>query len=303
MALLKQAILAIFFQACSYAYIALSIRLAVNVLLTMPILTQYICISVQAVPCGDECRCHYNITQRTNIFTCFGPQYTALPEIVPGFTNWIDFIHTKTKKLCGSYDYLKKPRSNITHLNLMCGQIKTICDTSLNEILQHSNVKSFNLANNKLARIPDRFNKTTGNLKELWLGGNPVQCDCDMLWLIYWLNNTRVSGQRLVQDYQDVLCMGGKWNGTAVYKLNQVKMGCYPKKVATWIIVASSVIGSLLLFTDIVILIMHRKWNAVRWIIYKNFDKLLGNPDRNKDLDNTEFDAFLSFWYVIPYSA
>ncbi len=184
----------------------------------------------------------------------------------------------------------------------MHGQIKIICDTTLNEILQHSNVKSLNLANNKLAKIPKKFNQTISHLKELWLGGNPVQCDCDMLWLISWLNNTRVSGQRLVQDYQDVICTGGKLDGTPVYKLNQVQMGCYPEKVATWIIVVSSVIGSLLLLSVIVILIIHRKWNAVRWIIYKNFDKLLGNPDRNEDLDNTEFDAFLSYWYVTFHS-
>ena len=84
------------------------------------------CISVQAVPCGDDCRCHYNIhdiTHRANVFTCSGPKYSALPQTVPDFTNWVDFIHTDTKELCGSYDYLKKP-SNITHLNLMHGQIK-----------------------------------------------------------------------------------------------------------------------------------------------------------------------------------
>ena len=117
-----------------------------------------------------------------------------------------------------------------------------------------------------------------------------------MLWLISWLNNTRVSGQRLDQDYQDVICTGGQWNGTPVYKLNQVKMGCYPKNVATWIIIVSSVIGGLFLLSVIVTIIIHRKWNAVRWIIYKNFDALLGDPDRNEDLENMEFDAFLSFW-------
>ncbi len=117
-----------------------------------------------------------------------------------------------------------------------------------------------------------------------------------MLWLISWLNDTRVSGKRLVQDYQDVICTGGKLNGTPVYTLSRVKMGCYPKKVARWIIAVSSISSGLILISVIMAIIVHRKWNAVRWIVYKNFNKLLGDPDRNEDLDSMEFDAFLSFW-------
>ncbi len=117
-----------------------------------------------------------------------------------------------------------------------------------------------------------------------------------MLWLISWLNNTRVSGQRLVQDYQDVICTGGKLDGTPVYTLNRVRMGCYPHKVERWIIVVACIVSGLILIFVLVTIIIHRKWNAVRWIIYKNFDKLLGDPDRNEDLENMEFDAFLSYW-------
>ena len=255
---------------------------------------------MQALPCGQDCKCNYNITQRANIFTCSGPNYTALSETVPEFTNWIEFENTKITGLCGSYAYLKKPMSNITNLNLFAGQIEFLCDETIEEILYNSNIKSINLAKNNLKRIPKQFNETTSwkrhNLEKLWLGGNPVQCDCDMLWLISWLNNTRVSGNRLVQDYQDVICKGGNVDGIPVYKLTRVQMGCYPEKVAMWIIIVSSVVGGLLLISVIVAILIHRKWNAVRWIIYKNFDKLLGNPDRNEDIQNTEFDAFLSYW-------
>ncbi len=193
------------------------------------------------------------------------------------------------------------PSSNVTHLNLFSGQIEVICDETLNEILHNSKVEVLNLADNRLKQIPQKFGEITNtrndnSLKELWLGGNPVQCDCDMLWLIPWLNNTRVSGRRLVHDYQDVICTGGKWNGTPVYKLDKVKMGCYPKKIAMWIIVVSSVVGSVAILFVIIAITIHRKWNAVRWIIYKNFDKLLGDPDRNEDIENMEFDAFLSYW-------
>ena len=190
--------------------------------------------------------------------------------------------------------------SNITHLNLFSAKIEFICQETLHEILHYSNIELLNLARNKLQIIPYMFNETISQqkttLKKLYFGGNPVKCDCDMLWLISWLNNTRVSGERLVQDYQDVICTGGILDGIPVYKLDKVKMGCYPEKVATWIVVAASIIGGLLLMSVIIAIIIHRKWNAIRWIIYKNFDKILGDPDRKEDIENIEFDAFLSYW-------
>ncbi len=204
-------------------------------------------------------------------------------------------------KLCGEYDYLKKP-SNITHLNLYSGQIDFICDETLNEIFYNSEVRLLNLAKNKLKIIPGIFNETgwkrSDSIKKILLSGNPVQCDCDMLWLISWLNNTRVSGQRLVQDYEDVICTGGQWDGTPVYKLDKVKMGCYPKKVPTWIIVVSSVVGALMLITVILVIIVYQHWILVRWFMYKHFDRLIGNPDKMEDLTDMEYDAFLSYRFV-----
>ncbi len=259
------------------------------------------CILVQGVSCGSDCRCHYNISQRVNIFTCSGTKYTELPGAIPDFTNWMDIEHHGITRLCGKYDYLKRP-SNITHLDLYSGQTDFICDDILNEIFYCSEVKLLNLAKNKLRIIPTKFNETgwklSDNIKKILLGGNPVQCDCDMLWLISWLNNTRVSGQRLVQDYQDVICTGGQWDGIPVYRLDKVKMGCYPKKVVTWIIVVSSVIGGLMLITVILVIIVYRQRTLVRWWMYKRFDKLIGNPDKMEDLTDMEYDAFLSYRFV-----
>ena len=87
--------------------------------------------------------------------------------------------------------------------------------------------KFLNLANNNLKAFPKTLKGT--QCSEVYLAGNPIDCNCDMLWFTNWLNATNV--RRMVKDYKRVLCAGGKWNGTQVYKLSAVRMGCYPKNI------------------------------------------------------------------------
>ena len=115
-----------------------------------------------------------------------------------------------------------------------------------------------------------------------------------------WLENaTGASGHRLVQDYQDVICATGPLAGTPVYKLNRVTMGCYPRHVQIWIIVTACSVGGIILCIVVLILVIHRHRRLVRWLIYKNFDKIVGDPDRNEDITDKQFDAFISFRLVI----
>ncbi len=119
-----------------------------------------------------------------------------------------------------------------------------------------------------------------------------------MLWLVDWLSNaTTPSGKRLVWDYKDVICGYGQEIGTPVYKLNPIKMGCFLNHSSKWMIQLSAGISVLTLILVISVLLIHRQKRLIRWIIYKNFDKLLGDPDRHEDITGAEFDAFLSFRY------
>ena len=86
-----------------------------------------------------------------------------------------------------------------------------------------------NLADNDLKTFPKTLNRTA--FSEVYLAGNPIDCNCDMLWFVDWLNSTDKSGSRIVKDYKRVLCAGGEWNGTQVYNLSPVRMGCFPKNI------------------------------------------------------------------------
>ena len=85
--------------------------------------------------------------------------------------------------------------------------------------------KFLNLARNNLKTFPKTFSVT--NLTQVHLAGNPIDCNCEMLWLANWLNATDPhSGNRIVKDYYQVVCIGGEWNGIQVYKLSAEQMGC-----------------------------------------------------------------------------
>ncbi len=267
------------------------------------VMSMEIFVSFFSVPpnrCQNNCTCHFDLNWEKAVYTCSGEIYSDLPATVPGQAEWLIFDNTNIKKLCGNYQYLLERetiKSLITYISLQNSNLEHICDQSLHLILKKSNVKWLNLAMNKFHSLPNMLNDTRNKLEKLWLAGNPMKCDCDMLPLIEWLPNFKtLSGDRLVQDYENVLCFGGKFNGIPVYKLDKIMMGCYPYRMATWIIAVSSAIGSILLITVIIVVIIHANWERFRWIVYKNFDKILGDADRNENIAEYQFDAFLSFW-------
>ena len=141
---------------------------------------------------------------------------------IPNETMWLVAKSNDIPRL----DWLKD-LSNIQHFDLQNSSVRYITDEFFSKIQIMKKAKFLNLANNKLKTLPKTLNGTS--FSQVYLAGNPVDCNCDMLWFAYWLNTTNV--KEIVKDYKRVLCAGGRWNGTQVYKLNAVRMGCFPKNI------------------------------------------------------------------------
>ncbi len=193
---------------------------------------------------------------------------------------------------------------SISYFTLSFSNLTHICNDFI-ESLMNSKLRQLDLRNNRIKQFStshSQAKKGVITLSKLWLGGNPVECGCDMVWMTAWLawlaNTTSPSGHRLVQDYKNLICASGTEIGTPVYKLDEIKMKCYPMKTPPWITIVSSSIGAIILILIATILLLHRHRRLVRWLVYKNFDKLLGDPDRNEDISKFPFDAFISFRYV-----
>ena len=81
---------------------------------------------------------------------------------------------------------------------------------------------------------------------------------------------------------------------TPISLLDSGKMGCYPDKIAAWKIAVIALVGIVLVVTVIVATIIIKRSKEARWLIYKNFNKLI-QVEEQEDIDGYEFDAFVSY--------
>ena len=166
--------------------------------------------------------CHYNWDEKVNIFDCSNTNITSLALQFPNGTTWFIAKSNHIPRLDWSQNL-----SHIQHLDLQNSSIQHIADDFFSKIQTMKKAKFLNLENNNLRSFPKSLNGT--NFSQVYLAGNPIDCNCDMLWFAHWLNTTEPQSQnRIVKDYKRVLCAGGKWNGTQVYTLNAEQMGCFP---------------------------------------------------------------------------
>ena len=150
------------------------------------------------------------------------------------------------------------------------------------------------MQDNKLSILP----KEITELKAVqWkLAGNPFLCNCDMLWMRDWLSDTFLhSNRQIVEDFQDVLCHGGQFNRQPVYKVSADKMGCLPHIFAREAIISLASILSVGLIILCLISFAIKRWNEVRWIIYKGTNRFIGKGEEEEDLENVVFDAFIAY--------
>ena len=178
-------------------------------------------LSALPLPCSNNCRCHYMWEQEANVFNCSDTNITSLAQLqIPNETTWFIAKSNHIPHLDWSENL-----HYIQHFDLQNSSIRYITDDFISKIKTMNRIKFLNLARNNLKTFPKTFSGT--HFSQVYLAGNPIDCNCEMLWLANWLNVTNnQSESRIVKDYKQVVCAGGKWNGTQVYKLSSKQMGC-----------------------------------------------------------------------------
>ena len=180
----------------------------------------------------------------------------------------------------------------VLELDLSNNIINHICEDTL-IFLQKGKLKIFNLANNNITNLSSKISNIL-SLQSMQLSGNKFICNCDMTWMIEFLAKRTVTGKRVVEDYDKIVCHSGIMTGKYIYKLNPQQMGCYPHQLSMGEKLTIGVLGAVIIIIVIVIIAIGRRWNEVKWLLYLHFN-ILDKSDRNEDLSGKTFDAFLSY--------
>ncbi len=236
--------------------------------------------------CQSSCLCSYNQTEKANSMVC----KHKLPTAIPDMTNWLTITEGNIGQLSGQYPYFNQ----IWYLNLRKTGINGISESSMELIVKGKSIRWIDLSGNNLLMISKTI--TQGHFERIWLSGNEFSCTCDMLWMVNWLANTTSPAGHVIQDYKEILChTPAKYKGTPIYTINATYMNCLPTKVPTWGIGLISGAGILIIAIVITIVVIARRWNEVKLLMYLHFNILNKNDNDASDLNDFQFDALLSY--------
>ena len=152
------------------------------------------------------------------------------------------------------------------------------------------------LSDNNLKRLPPEVQELT-NLEKVWLRGNPIDCDCDMTWMIGWINKfIPTTKERIVVDHTKVKCHSGKMRGQPIFKLNEVDLACYPHDwtLQQKLIVGLSISTGIIVIVTMVIVGLYSTRGQFFMYYYLKIDTI-PRDDKNEDLEDIEYDAFFCY--------
>lgn len=145
--------------------------------------------------------------------------------------------------------------------------------------------------NNKIQKLPQT--QTQKKFDEIYLSGNPFDCNCQMTWMITWLNNQ--SG--IVKDYRQIKCGNGRFKDIPVHVLTDVALGCFPH---TWSTAqkAGVAVGIVVIITAfVVVMIIMRRSREVKFLMYYYMRlDTVPSDDKTEMIEDKEFDAFFCYW-------
>ncbi len=170
-------------------------------------------------------------------------------------------------------------------------KISKISEAFIEDVQFHKSLKVLDMKNNKIKKIPKAILNLKG-IDELYLSGNPFDCDCDMTWMITWLNNA----SNVVKDHQQITCGYGRFRDIPIHVLTDVAVGCYPH---TWttaqkVGIPCAIIIMIIIFVLIVFCLQRSREVKFFLYYYLRLDTV-PQDDKNEKLDDIEYDAFLCY--------
>ncbi len=161
-------------------------------------------VSVLPLPCLSVCFCLYSVVHEANTMNCSHSNMTKLPAKVLPRT---ELLIMTGNNLQESTD-VKLDLIGVNHIDLRGNHIQKISDNLFKEVFLIAD--TVKLSDNYLRQLPS-FLQQTKIAATLWLGNNPFDCNCNMMWMKDWLQSTTN-----VMDKENITCGYGSLKGLSV---------------------------------------------------------------------------------------
>ncbi len=172
-----------------------------------------------------------------------------------------------------------------------------ITSQSIEAMSKVRTIKVVNISNNLISKVSKEI-QILSDLEEIWMSGNPIHCDCEIIWMITWLNAlSNSTNNNLIKDNRDVKCSNGKLKGVPVMFLSDVLLGCFPSKWTRGQKAAVGVFAGVMCIAVCLAAIVAKKTREVKFFMfyYLRLDTV-PRDDKSENLDNIENDAYLCYW-------
>ena len=179
---------------------------------------------------------------------------------IPNNTNWLICFNSNIHNPPNKIPHLE----NIINIDISNNFIDVIPKIILTSLVNFGKLKMLDISNNQFPSLPKEL-QHLDKLEAAYIANNPINCNCDMLWLISWINKFLPDGTRIVRDYTKVTCSN---TGKLIYKLTAVEMGCFPKQLTSWQKAILGVGGGIIILVVIAIIVVAKRWNEVKWFLF-----------------------------------
>ncbi|CAH1268453.1 TLR2 [Branchiostoma lanceolatum] len=155
-----------------------------------------------------------------------------------------------------------------------------------------ASLQELHLENNRLQSLPENMFAGLKKLRLLGIHGNPLNCDCDVLWFANWLRS-RVS---LLLQAHNVSCLANKKVTQNILSLSSAQLDCDDLQAAqtrTRLIAGLSIALVLLTIILVCVIVIVKRKEAIQVYLYARYGWRF--REEEEEDEDKEYDAFLSY--------